>query len=220
MQRTALLLGATGLVGRELLALLLDDPDVARVTVIVRRHTGVVHPKLDEHLLDLSEMEKRAGLFAVDQLFCALGTTIKQAGSEERFRLVDHDYPLTAARLGRQQGATHYLLVSALGADAGSRIFYNRVKGEVERDLTALQYPSTTIARPSLLLGERHEFRMGERVFSHFGWLMPPKYKPIHVRDVARALVALSREDVPGVKFVESKELRAIAHAAHRLTGA
>ena len=156
-------------------------------------------------------MEKRAGLFAVDQIFCALGTTIKKAGTEERFRVVDHDYPLTAARLGRAQGATHYLLVSSLGANPQSRVFYSRVKGEVERDLLSVGFPSTTIARPSLLLGERSEFRLGESLFSHLGWLIPPKYKPIHVREVARAVTRLAREDAPGVRIVESKELRAIA---------
>ena len=206
--RSVLLLGATGLVGREVLSLLLEDGDVSRVVVLARRATGAKHAQLEEHLFDLGEMAKHANLFAVDQIVCALGTTIKQAGSQERFRVVDHDYPLTAARLGREQGARHYLLVSAMGANARSRIFYNRVKGEVEQELTALQFRSTTIARPSLLLGDRAEHRPGERIAAHFAWLMPPKYKPIEARDVARALVRLAREDAEGVRVVESRELR------------
>ena len=206
--RTALLLGATGLVGRELLAQLLADDDVFRVTAVVRRPTGVEHAKLNEQVIDLDAMEQHEHLFAVDQLFCALGTTIKVAGSRERFRHVDHDLPLTAARLGRKRGARHYLLVSALGADAGSRVFYNRVKGETENDILSLGYPSVTIARPSLLLGDRAEHRFGEELAKKVGWLMPPAYKPIHGRDVARALVDAAREDKPGARILLSREMR------------
>lgn len=212
MQRRVLLLGATGLVGRDLLAQLLAADDIAQVVVIVRRTTGVTHPKLDEHVLDLDAMEKRSGLFAVDQIFCALGTTIKVAGSQERFRVVDHDYPLTAARLGRENGARHFLIVTALGASPRSRIFYNRVKGEVERDILALGYPSTTIARPAMLLGERTEVRLGERIAARFSWIVPS----IQASDVARALVVLAREDAPGARIVKSRELRAIAATARQ----
>jgi uncharacterized protein YbjT (DUF2867 family) len=207
-KHTILLLGATGLVGREALALLLEAEDVLRVVVLSRRATGVHHPKLDEHVFELEQMEAHPGVFAVDQIICALGSTIKQAGSQERFRTVDHDYPIAAARLGKANGARHYLLVSALGANEHSRVFYNRVKGETERDLIALGYRSTTIVRPSLLLGDRKEVRPGERIGSHLGWLVPSRYKPIQARDVAKALVRLAAEDAPGVKVVESRELR------------
>jgi len=204
----ALLLGATGLVGRGLLAQLLRDGAFAKVTVIARKATGEQHSKLEEHVLDLGEMQAHPHLFRTGAIFCALGTTIKTAGSQERFRVVDYDYPLMAARLGKEQGATHYLLVSALGANANSRIFYNRVKGEVERDLLALNYPKTTIARPSLLLGERTEFRPGERGFAQLGWLMPPAYKPIHGRDVASALVDAAKTQESGVQILESRAMR------------
>ncbi|HEX8255905.1 MAG TPA: oxidoreductase [Thermoanaerobaculia bacterium] len=207
--RHVLLLGATGLVGRELLHLLLADRDIERVSVIARRTTGETNAKLDEHILDFHDMQHQPSLFKCDAIFSALGTTIKTAGSQERFRTVDYDYPLMAARLGKQQGAQHYLLVSALGADANSRVFYNRVKGEVERDLLALNYARTTIARPSLLLGERNEFRLGERVFAKLGWLVPPQYKPIQARDVARALVTAAREQESGVQILESRAMRA-----------
>jgi uncharacterized protein YbjT (DUF2867 family) len=209
--RTHLILGATGLVGRELLQLLLAEHDTARVVAIVRRPTGVRHAKLDEHVFDLAEMDRHADLFAVDDIFCALGTTIKVAGSQDRFRVIDHDLPLLAAKLGRAHGARHYLLVSSLGADPHSRVFYSRVKGELEDDLRALAYPQLTIARPSLLVGERDEFRLGERLFARLGWLMPPRYKPIAARDVARALVVLSRDQTPGTRVVESRELRQLA---------
>jgi uncharacterized protein YbjT (DUF2867 family) len=156
-------------------------------------------------------MEQHADLFAVDQIICALGTTIKQAGSQERFREVDHDYPLTAARLGLAHGAHHYLLVSALGANAKSRIFYNRVKGELEHDLRALGYPSLTILRPSLLLGNRAEHRLGERIASRLAWLMPPRMKPVQATDVARTLLESARADAPGVRLVESREMREVS---------
>lgn len=210
--RTHLVLGATGLVGRELLQQLLADRDTKRVVVIARKSTGVRHEKLDERVIDLAEMEKHADAFAVDDIFCALGTTIKVAGSQERFRFVDHDLPLQAARLGLAHGARHYLIVSSVGANAHSRVFYSRVKGEVEDGLRALGYPRLTIARPSLLEGDRDEFRLGERLFSYLGWLMPSTYKPIEARDVARALVALSRDEAMGVRVVESRELRRIAN--------
>lgn len=206
--RRALLLGATGLVGRELLDLLLHDAAISAVRVIARRATGAQSPKLEEHVLDLDAMEQHRALFDVDAIFCALGTTIKVAGSQDRFRMIDHGYPLTAARLGRERNAQHFLLVSALGADPHSRVFYNRVKGEVERDLLALGYPRTTIARPSLLLGDRTEFRLGERIFAHAGWLMPPAYKPIAARDVARALIRAAHTQEAPVAILESKAMR------------
>ena len=211
MTRRVLLLGATGLVGRDVLSLLLDDETVSQVRVVARRPTGRAHPKLDERVFDLGEMAQHPGAFAVDQIICALGTTIKVAGSQERFRVVDHDYPIAAARLGLEHGAHHYLLVSSLGANPKSRVFYSRVKGEVENDLRALRYPGVTIVRPSLLVGERAEFRLGERMFAHLGFLTPSKYKPIEASAVARALVRLAREDAPGVRIIESRDLRAIA---------
>lgn len=207
--RRVLLLGATGLVGGELLDLLLEDPGVARVTAPVRRTSGRRAAKLDERVVSLDRLAEDAGLLAVDQLFCALGTTIAKAGSQEAFRRVDHDWPLAAARLARERGARHCLLVSAVDADPASRIFYNRVKGELERDLAALGYPSLTIARPSLILGARAERRVGEEWARRLAWLFPPKYKGIHARTIARALVDAAREDAPGVRVLESREMRA-----------
>ncbi|MBK5260254.1 MAG: NAD(P)H-binding protein [Thermoanaerobaculia bacterium] len=205
--RRILLLGATGLVGSELLSLLLAEDSVERVTVVARRASGHSHPKLSEKIFDLTEMDRHAALFAVDQIFCALGTTIKAAGSQERFRTIDHDLPVAAARIGRMRGATHFLLVSSLGADRNSRAFYTRVKGETEDDIIALNYPALTIARPSLLLGPRKERRLGEELAKPFGWLMPKKYRPIEAATVARALTIAAREDRAGVRVLESSEM-------------
>jgi uncharacterized protein YbjT (DUF2867 family) len=204
----ALLLGATGLVGRELLALLLEDDRYASVAVVARRSTGTTHPKLVEHIFDLDEMESHPEAFVADDVFCALGTTIKVAGSQERFRAVDFEMPLRAARLARECGASHYLLVSSLGADPHSRIFYTRVKGELEQELVKLGFPSLTIARPASLLGDRTEHRPGEAVVLRLSWLFPTAYKPIQGRTVARALVAAAHDPAPEVRILQSREMR------------
>lgn len=210
-----MLLGATGLVGGELLRLLLADRTVGRVVALGRR--PVTMPKgtspdqlrkLDARVVDLERLDAVADAFnGVEQIYCALGTTIRQAGSQERFRQVDHDVPLAAARLGMQLGARHFLLVSALGADPASRIFYNRVKGEVERDVAAVGYRSVTVVRPSLLLGERSEFRLGEEVAKRIGWLIPGKWAPVHAADVAAALVAARARDESGMRIIESRDI-------------
>ena len=206
-RRRVLLLGATGLVGSELLPLLADEVGVDRILVLGRRAATFSHPKVEQHVIDMSAMAKHAQLFAVDQIFCALGTTIKVAGSQEKFRQIDHDFPVEAARLGLEGGATHYLLVSALGSNAKSRVFYNRVKGETEDDIRALGYRSFTIARPSLLLGDRAEHRRGEEIGKRLSWLVPKKYKPIQARAVARAMGEAARADEPGVRVMDSREM-------------
>jgi len=208
--RRVLLAGATGLVGRECLAQLTADPSVSGVLALVRSapDTGTVHHrKLHFLQVDFEQLGLHARQLAADQVICALGTTIKRAGSQEAFRHVDFDYPLALARLARQQGARHFLLVSALGADAASRVFYSRVKGELERALRALDYPSLTIVRPSLLLGNRGEFRLGEEVAKLFGWAAPRRYAPVRARDVASVLVDAAREDRPGQRIIESADI-------------
>jgi uncharacterized protein YbjT (DUF2867 family) len=208
---SVLLLGATGLVGSACLTQLLDDPAFARVVTLTRRATGASHARLDARLGDLEHPDAHADAFAVDAVICALGTTIRQAGSPERFRAVDYGMPLAAARLARARGARHYLLVSSIGADAGSRNFYLRVKGEVERDIAAVGFPSLSIVRPSLLLGGRREFRLGERIGQLLSFVPMGPYTAIQGRDVATALVRLAKEERPGVRIVTSSEMRAWA---------
>lgn len=210
-----MLLGSTGLVGGELLRLLLADDSVVRVVAPGRRAAeaprGVTpeqRAKLDARIVDFDDLESETGLFdGTGEMFCALGTTIARAGSRARFRVVDHDYPLSAARLGLRGGASHFLLVSALGADPHSRIFYNRVKGETERDLLALGYRSVTIVRPSLLLGDRQEFRLGEEVAKRLAWAVPRRLRPVHARDVARALASAAAARTMGTVIIESGEI-------------
>lgn len=208
--KSVLLAGATGLVGRECVRLLLADPEITRVIALSRRPLSpeVRAPKLELKVVDFDELTEHGDLFAVDSIICAIGTTIKQAGSQLRFRVVDYEYPLMMARLGQANGATHFVLVSALGADPSSRIFYNRLKGELEDALRGLSYRSLTIVRPSLLLGKRAELRVGEEVAKGASRLLsgviPAKYRPVEARVVAETLVRAAKDDTPGMRVIES----------------
>jgi uncharacterized protein YbjT (DUF2867 family) len=204
---SALILGATGLVGAECLRQFAESGRFTRVLALTRRPLAPP-PRVETHVADFERLEEAAEHFRVSHIVCALGTTIKKAGTQEAFRRVDHDMPLAAARLGLREGARHFLLVSALGASARSRIFYSRVKGEVEGDIRALPYRSVTIVRPSLLLGERDEFRLGEAVGKVFAGLIPGRYRPVQARDVAATLLAAAAEDRPGVRIIESEDIR------------
>jgi len=214
--RTALVLGATGLVGGHCVDLLLGDAAWARVTTIGRRGLGREHPKLVQRVADLGRMEEEAGdAFAVDDVFCCLGTTIAKAGSREAFMRVDHDYPVAAARLASGRGAARFLLVTALGADAKSRIFYNRAKGETERDVATVPFAGVALVRPSLILGDRAERRTAEAAAQKLAPLLSPilvgplrKYRAVKAVAVARAMVRLARENFTGIRVVESDELQ------------
>ncbi len=191
--RTVLLAGATGLVGRELLAGLLADPDVATVHTLGRRAPPTPHPKLTAHAVDFAALP---ALPAADEVYLALGTTIKVAGSQAAFRAVDHDANLAVAQAALRAGVTRAGLVSAMGADARSRVFYSQVKGELEDALAALAFQGLVIARPSLLEGDRgalgQPVRSGEvwgsAIARAVGFLIPRNYRPIPARAVADAL--------------------------------
>ena len=197
--------------GAEVLKQLEADSSVTRIVLIGRRPMPTSDPRIQAHVVDFDNLESRADLFAVDQIFCALGTTMKHAGSEEAFRRVDLEYPLKMARLGLAGGARHFLLVSSLGADADSRVFYNRVKGELENVLRTMGYRSVTFVRPSLLLGKRQEFCPFERLAMIVGEVVPGRYRPVLARDVAGALLAAAREDKLGLKIIESEQIKVAA---------
>lgn len=191
--RTVLLAGATGLVGRELLRGLLADTGVATVHALVRRPLADTHPKLVVHVVDFAALPP---LPAADEVYLALGTTIRVAGSQASFRAVDFDANLAVAQAARSSGALRAGLVSAMGADPQSRVFYNRVKGELEAALPGLGFEGLVIARPSLLVGERASLgqphRPGETVGLWvdrcLGPLIPKDYRAIAAADVAAAL--------------------------------
>lgn len=212
--RSALVLGATGLVGGELLRLLLADLSYGRVVALVRRPLGLVHARLTERVVDFEQLAHARDLFGVDDLFCCLGTTIKKAGSQAAFRRVDHDYPLEAARLAAATGVQRYLLVSSAGADPHARIFYSRVKGEAEKAVAGAGIPSVALIRPSLLLGQRQEFRFGEAVAAAIsrvvGPLMPATIRPIRGETVAKAMIRIARESPRGVNRYENDQLHTL----------
>jgi uncharacterized protein YbjT (DUF2867 family) len=219
---TTMVAGSTGLVGSELLQLLLEDPAVGRVHSLVRRATGREHPALVEHVIDFDRLPGVAMPSSVDEVYCCLGTTMRAAGSRAAFRRVDHDHVVALGRLAAAAGARSLAVVSSVGADPSARSFYLRTKGETERDLEALGLPLLVILRPSLLLGPRREFRIGEWVggvaFRVVGPLLRgslARYRPIHAHTVARAMVGASREAEPGVRVLESPEIRRLGgHSA------
>lgn len=196
---SVLLAGGSGLVGRELLRLLLADPSVAAVHALGRRELPLRDAGLVQHRVDFAALP---ALPPVDEAFIALGTTIKVAGSRAAFRAVDFDAVLAVAKAARTAGATRLGVVSAMGADARSRVFYNRVKGEMEQALPALGFDTLVIARPSLLAGDRkalgQPLRSGEeiglKVSRWLAPLVPANYRPIPAAAVARALVRAVRE--------------------------
>lgn len=195
MTRIVALAGATGLVGRAILEGLFADGSVTAVHTLGRREPGVAHPKLTAHVVDFAALPI---LPPLDEVYLALGTTIKAAGSQAAFRSVDFDANLSVARAALAAGARRAGLVSAMGADAKSRIFYNRVKGEIEDALMRLPFDGLVIARPSLLQGDRQRLgqpeRPAERVAAVagrlLGPLLPSNYRPVAAADVARALLA------------------------------
>jgi uncharacterized protein YbjT (DUF2867 family) len=207
-----LVVGATGLVGRHVIAKALADSRIARVVAPTRRPLEA-HPKLDNPLVDFDRLPAEADWWNVDGVICALGTTRAKAGSDDAFRLVDRDYPLEIARLAHSHGAGRFALNSSLGADAHSKLLYPRTKGEVEEALKATGFPSLTIVRPGLIGGDRDEFRLGERiaavVLGAFGPLVPRQYRISPAVKIADALIEAAVTGQPGVHLIESAALAA-----------
>lgn len=197
---TAFIAGSSGLVGRHLLDHLLAAPEYDRVVAAGRRTLpDVVHPKLRQVTVDFAALEGALAGETCDDAFCCLGTTIRRAGSPEAFRAVDQAAVLAFAWAARRQGARRFFVVSALGADPESRIFYNRVKGETEAALQVLGFETLALFQPSLLLGARGEVRWGERLLAPVLWLAEPlllgrlrRYRAIHAEVVARAMLRCS----------------------------
>ncbi|GAB4423978.1 MAG: oxidoreductase [Bacteroidia bacterium] len=216
-KRSALVFGASGLVGSQLVDLLSAHAAYEAVHVFVRRVPVQTPPGVVVHLVDFDRPDDWADQVRGDDLFCCLGTTMKQAGSRDAFRRVDYELPMTIARIALAQGVGHYLLISSLGSDPHSPIFYSRVKGEVERDLQALPFAHLSILQPSLLLGDRQQQRTGEHLAQRLSPLLdrlfvgPLRvYRAIHARDVARAMIALALHPQPG-PIHRSDALQALA---------
>jgi uncharacterized protein YbjT (DUF2867 family) len=208
--KTALVLGATGLIGDLLTHRLIDSPVYEKVKVLVRKSLTWQHPRLQEVQFDFDH--PNGLLTQADDIFCCLGTTMRKAGSKAAFRKVDYQYPMDIARLGLANGASQFSIVTAMGADVKSAFFYNQVKGEVERDLTTLNYPTLLIFRPSLLLGNRSESRFGERLAEGamrlFNPLIPTKYKGVDAAKVTNAMLQTAQDNLRGKHVFESDKLQ------------
>jgi uncharacterized protein YbjT (DUF2867 family) len=208
--KTLLLVGSTGLVGQSVLQKALVSERVGRVVALTRRALPP-HPKLSNAVVDFDHLPEDAGWWAVDAVVCTLGTTIKTAGSQAAFYRVDHDLPLRVAQLALQHGARAYALNSALGADAASRVFYSRTKGELERDLQNLGYPSLTLVRPGLIGGDRQEERpaeqLGVRIAQALRPLIPARYRVVPAERIAHHLLDAALAEQPGVRVLMSEQL-------------
>ena len=220
-QRTALLVGATGLVGGHCLQLLLRSDDYEKVIILVRRPLLMQHDKLEEHVVDFDKLDQYAMIIKADDIFCCLGTTIRVAGSQQEFRKVDFTYTVQTCAIAVKNGADQLLVVTAVGANSRSKIFYNRIKGETEEALSKLPCEAIHFFRPSLLLGDRKELRTVERAgmkaMKGLSMLMAgplKKYRPIEAKVVAQAMVLIAQETRSGVNVYESDRIQAIYETA------
>lgn len=210
--RKALIVGATGLIGGFCLQALIDDSNYSEVTALVRKPILKTDRKLKTVISQFADLEQELAKIYADDVFCCLGTTIKRAGSQETFKQIDHTLVVTIAALMKKQGAQQFLVISAMGADSKSKVFYNRTKGAMEEALQDLKYPCLRIIRPSLLLGLRKEFRLGERIGVILTPVLKPfllgslkKYRPVQAESVAKFMVKMAhQEPISGVHLYES----------------
>lgn len=216
--KTAIIFGATGLVGSHLLKLLLDSPIYDRVKSFGRREVDMRHPKLEQHRVDFADLDQCRDLMRGEDVFCCIGTTRKKAGSKDAFYKVDFTFSHRIARLAESSNANQFLLITAAGADSGSFFFYNRVKGELEDAVKRMDFWAVHIFQPSLLLGERNESRWGESAAKVLGKAINAvsgnllkKYQPIEAEVVARAMLAAAQGFDKGVHVYPSHELQDLA---------
>lgn len=206
----AIVVGSTGLIGSELLKLLEKDQSFTKITALVRKKTNLVSTKVLEVEVDFGSLP--AALFEKQEVvFCCLGTTIKKAGSKEAFRKVDYEYPLLTAKIAKEKGVEQFAIVTAMGSNPQSKIFYNNVKGDIENALKNINFDSLGIFRPSMLLGERSEVRTGERigqaVMKLFSWAIPKNYKAIQAKSVAIAMVNFAKRKQKGNIIIENGQM-------------
>ncbi|MEI6277210.1 MAG: oxidoreductase [Prolixibacteraceae bacterium] len=210
--KTALVAGASGLVGMSLVKMLATNDQYAMVHILVRKKIEWAHPKLAQHVVDFDQIETFSLDFKLDDAFCTLGTTIAKAGSQAAFIRVDQDYVISYAKKARSLGAQGFFVVSSMGANSSSRIFYNRIKGLMEENLKAINFTTLAIFRPSLLLGPRTDKRAGEKfagwMMNAFDFAIPAKYKSIHVDMVAKKMIEVALRGDQGIFTLESDQLQ------------
>ncbi|WP_395052410.1 NAD(P)H-binding protein [Flavobacterium sp.] len=216
--KTALLIGSTGLIGKELLSNLLQSSHYDKVIIFVRKKSEIIHPKLEQVLVNFDKIEEVKHQIKGDDFFCTIGTTIKTAGSKDAFRKVDFEYPKQFSQFAQENKASQFLVISSLGADKNSTNFYLKTKGELQYFLKSSGFKSVSILQPSLLLGNRTEFRLVEKMGSVFSKLFPfvfigslKKYKPIEAKTVANAMIKIALQNNSGFRIYQSDELEEIS---------
>ena len=212
--KTAIILGATGLTGSLLLQQLLEDENFHKIILFSRSSVNIQHPKIEEHLIDLFQLEKYEQQFHADVVFCCVGTTQKKSPDNETYRKVDFGIPVAAAKLAKQNNIPKMIVISALGADKNSRFFYNKTKGEMEEAVLAEEITETYILRPSLIDGDRDENRPFEfawkKVMKVANFLMVgplKKYRSIKAETIAKAMIVLAKSQ-RSKSIIESEEIK------------
>jgi uncharacterized protein YbjT (DUF2867 family) len=211
--QTAVVLGATGLIGSSLVEQLLNDDEFLRVRVLVRKPISIQHPKLEVFITDFSDYDiYRKNLGTGDCIFSCIGTTNANVnGDKLLYRSIDFDIPVNAARFGKEAGFNQFLLVSAIGADAASRFFYTRLKGEVEETIAGYKFKSFHVFRPSFLAGRKQNERTGEVVlttlFRVLSFLIPSNYKAIHAATVAKAMMTAAKQRKEGLSVYHYRKM-------------
>jgi len=211
MKLTANVIGATGLVGKQLVEMLLENESFEKVRIFVRRDTGLNHPKLEQQIVDFSKTKTWENLLTGDVLFSALGTTLKQAGSKEKQYGIDFTFNLNFAQKAKENGIENYVLVSAVGANSRSGIFYSRMKGELDEAVSKLGFNNLSILRPASLTGDRKVKRSGEEisvpVLNFVTRFMLKNYRPISDKTVAKAMINAALKNTDGKIFWEGSEI-------------
>jgi uncharacterized protein YbjT (DUF2867 family) len=220
---TALIFGSTGFIGSHLLRELLDSPDYARVIAVTRKPLPLSHPRLSVLIGDLATLPALAPQLVADEIFIALGTTRKHTPDEAEYYRIDHDYPVLAAKIAKANGAQAAFVVTAVGANASSGLFYVRTKGEVERDIIALDFAHTHIFRPSMIMGQRGEDRPGERLIIAAWRLLNPlllgpadRYRGITGGEIAQAMMHAARGEAPKLRIYHWKDMAALQREPDR----
>jgi len=218
MAKTAIIIGSTGLTGNHLLKILLTGDAYDKIISLVRTSTKISHPKLVQYVVDFDNPETYENIIEGNDMFCCLGTTIKKAGSQEAFEKVDLIYPVRLAKAAVNRGVKQFSIISSIGANPQSGNFYLRTKGKCEEELRKLAFQSISIFRPSLLLGNRKEFRLGEKISVYAMKILSvfflgplKKYKAIKSKDVAQAMCQIAQQGTVGYHIYESDEIKQIA---------
>ena len=214
MKKKAIILGATGLTGSHLLQLLLKDTDYDLVKVFTRNKLTISHPKIEEHVIDLLKLSDYAEEFTADVVFCCIGTTKAKTPDKTLYRAIDYGIPVEAAKLCKQNAINHYIVISALGANAKSKVMYSRLKGEMQCEVLAQEIEHTHFLQPSLIVGNRKEKRTGEdfskQLMKIVGFLIPPRYKMIQAKTIAKAMLQLA-SNPNKEQIIPSEEIKLIA---------